>query len=426
MVFEFTGSQTEKWILLMEDYFRDYRVPEERKVLRAKENVSGDVRLNWFNQQRAHGSTWEGFKVFLRTCYADTSIHEARQKLRLVEWKGSVDQLRRDIQDAAGSCFELTEEELINAVVQKVPEALRTMWAARRREFTTWEEAAAFLEDAADDFEEVERARCNRNRDASPHNVASALDRERRELRSDKALAPREGSRRHDRVRNKAPKDPWTLPKNLSACRNCGGMGHLSQTCANIRGSRSQPNARCFQCQGRGHMTQECTNPLFEQSHCDKQSKGCPTPCPKRPRKPRDRTSSTPRARLTDQWGRSAYASRGRDAHSLGGYDEGETWVTSGGLIGDLRKQPLMETAEGPQDEPTRDAAPQQARPQESTLATLVGIPPPMLGIQTSATRSNKLALDCTKPVTTHTGHPANQTDTHASITMQTAISTTV
>ncbi|KAL8441751.1 hypothetical protein Emed_007502 [Eimeria media] len=59
LVFEFAGSQPDKWIRLMEAFFRAYRVPEERKALRAKENVSGDVRLKWYEHESAHNPTWE-------------------------------------------------------------------------------------------------------------------------------------------------------------------------------------------------------------------------------------------------------------------------------------------------------------------------------------------------------------------------------
>ncbi|KAL8453396.1 hypothetical protein Emed_000895 [Eimeria media] len=312
MVFEFTGSKTEMWILLMEDFFEDYCVPEERKVLRATDNVSGDVRLRWYDQESAHGSTWEGFKKFLRKCYAEATIHEAREKLRLVKWKGSVKQLYEEIHDVALLCHLLTEEELLLALVGKVPNALSTMWVGRRREFPTWHQVAAFFKDAETDLRELELIRRDHNRGASPHNVTSSLDREKRELRNDKALVPREGARRHDKFRRKVPEGSWTLPKNLSACRNCGGMGHLSQTCASINGSKSQPNVRCFPCQRRGHVAHECTNSLFEQSHCDQQFEGCPTPCPKRPRKSSDPTSITPRACLTDQWGNRPLTQRSR------------------------------------------------------------------------------------------------------------------
>ncbi|KAL8441752.1 hypothetical protein Emed_007503 [Eimeria media] len=347
----------------------------------------------------------EGFKEFIRRWYANASIHEIRQKLQQVEWKGSGDQLQRDIQDVAGSCSELTDKELIDILVGTLPDDLGAMWASHRRQFTTWQQATAYLKNAEYDLREVERARKYKaNRYTSASNVISVVDREKRDQRVHKGLNPRDGPRRLDGHGHKASEGLRPLPKNLSACRNCGGMGHLSQTCANLKGSKAQSDVRCFRCQGRGHVAHDCTNQLFEQLKGNQHSKGCPTTGHKRPSKPSDSTNSMARARLNAVRGRGTDASRRRYSRPLGSYDAGEDWVVNGGLIGGLRKPPSSGEAHAPKDELTQETAARQPDQQRSTIATVVG-KPPMMGTQASANK-DMLAQVCNKSPDTVDYHP--------------------
>ena len=264
-LYTFEGKEPRRWIACIEEYCDEWGIPENKRYSVARTLLHPKITEAWTHKRKVEGKTrtWKNLQQFVTNRYGITSLAIARERLRKVKWKGSAETLKQDILDAVESCREVQDAELIDQFLGRLPVELRRQYTGLRLKTKVFLEVAEVVielheadrlgEMAANSIKQAEREGDDRNgRRDSKDDFRSS--RGRLEQSNKKGA----NNRGFSRNRNAGSRAAGDRPFKLSPCRNCGGTGHLSRDCANLKGTKAPPHTQCFECGGKGHYKREC------------------------------------------------------------------------------------------------------------------------------------------------------------------------
>ncbi|KAL8442423.1 hypothetical protein Emed_007280 [Eimeria media] len=247
---KFSGRNPAQWINVVELEFDHWGITDSERFSRGLALMDPVVLNRWKATAHDFEPSWTGLKDFICTWYGDSDEQTARERLRKVRWKGKVEQLDRDIRDALDLCTTIPEEELTSVFVAHIPEAMRAHWHAKETDTDRYTDAVAICL-------RYERQQHKWKRLSGMHYASTTLSPPDREPKTQQRQ-PRGTTRQQNGSSNSrlVPVD------RLGPCRHCGGKGHYTQSCANLRGSRASEDTECYTCNGKGHFAKECANNL--------------------------------------------------------------------------------------------------------------------------------------------------------------------
>ncbi|KAL8453633.1 hypothetical protein Emed_000768 [Eimeria media] len=253
---KFSGQESPVVFMSVLDFeFKLWKVPEEQRYLRALSLLDQAVMYRWIiqaDEYRRYEHTWEGLKQFLAACYGEGDERIVREKLRRLQWKGSVKQLDEELREALDVCTSISDDDLSCYFVARIPEGMRAFWFTK----TSPNDSYTHTVNICLDYERIMHRLMHRGEmQASTTTPRSTLDREHQtEHRQwDDTSSNKSYSSNHNKP----------IPRHrLGPCRHCNGQGHYSQACVNLSGSRANDDTECFTCKGKGHFSRECANHL--------------------------------------------------------------------------------------------------------------------------------------------------------------------
>ncbi|KAL8275151.1 hypothetical protein Esti_000901 [Eimeria stiedai] len=96
----FKGEDPATWISELEFDFEHRNVPEYEDYNRAMDFLEPKIIHRWCVSKNKYAHTWQGLKKLIGNRYGRSSEHSARDKLSRLTWKGSVEQLDRNLREA--------------------------------------------------------------------------------------------------------------------------------------------------------------------------------------------------------------------------------------------------------------------------------------------------------------------------------------
>ncbi|KAL8441240.1 hypothetical protein Emag_007339 [Eimeria magna] len=123
-VSKFNGQNPVEWISVLEFEFKQSKVPETERYLRALALMDTAVIHRWHIESDEYEPTWEGLKKFVSAWYGHAEEHTVREKFKRLKWKGSVEQLDKDLRAALDVCTTIPDVDLSSIFVALIPEAV--------------------------------------------------------------------------------------------------------------------------------------------------------------------------------------------------------------------------------------------------------------------------------------------------------------
>ena len=138
---QFRGERVMEWLQQMEIYHEGLGLDERRRLLDAASNLGGDALTYYLTERRKLGppTTWNQFCAWLVRRFATVSAASTLERLRKLEWKGSLDEFSTEFARIVDGCGELSEAELARIYVQSIPLEL-WQWT-QCLSYDTWHEA---------------------------------------------------------------------------------------------------------------------------------------------------------------------------------------------------------------------------------------------------------------------------------------------
>ena len=174
---------------------------------------------------------------------------------------------------AVGHSIDFSERRMIELFIGKLPDNLSARCKRSFLDGTPFKDVVKYFKSLQQTDVEVEIIK------AEEQARVAVLDKMKQHLGANKngkpkgdAKNPNKNGKQFNSPQNKPPaqrqggaqqQDNASKPKlgfKLSPCRNCGGMGHLSQNCTNLTGSKAAEGTQCYACKGTGHFASECAN----------------------------------------------------------------------------------------------------------------------------------------------------------------------
>lgn len=88
-------------------------MPEYEDYNRAMDFLEPKIIHRWCVSKNKYAHTWQGLKKLIGNRYGRSSEHSARDKLSRLTWKGSVEQLDRNLREALDVCIQIFEKQSI-------------------------------------------------------------------------------------------------------------------------------------------------------------------------------------------------------------------------------------------------------------------------------------------------------------------------
>ncbi|KAL8442062.1 hypothetical protein Emed_007419 [Eimeria media] len=250
LVNKFNGQNPVQWINVLEFEFTQWNVPEKERYNRALTLMEEQILHRYLIEKGDYETTWEGIKKFVSTWYGQAEEHTVREKFKRLRWKGSVEQLDKDLRAALDVCTTIPDVDLTSTFVALIPEGMRAYWISKRSPDDRYRHTVTICLD----YERVQHQWMQRS---YVQTSAAAYGDPSRGPKTQQRQQRDNISRTHNNSINRQ-----IPPDRLSPCRHCKGKGHYSQACANLRGTKANENTECFMCKGKGHFAKECANNL--------------------------------------------------------------------------------------------------------------------------------------------------------------------
>ncbi|KAL8454835.1 hypothetical protein Emed_000014 [Eimeria media] len=103
--------------------------PTQQRALTLMESP---VLHRYLIEKSEYEPTWEGIKKFVASWYGHAEEHTVREKFKRLRWKGSVDQLDKDLRAALDVCTTIPDVDLTSTFVALIPEGMRAYWISKR------------------------------------------------------------------------------------------------------------------------------------------------------------------------------------------------------------------------------------------------------------------------------------------------------
>ncbi|KAL8440823.1 hypothetical protein Emed_007648 [Eimeria media] len=132
LVNKFNGQNPVQWIQVLEFEFTQWNVPERDRYRRALTLMEEQILHRYLIEKGEYEPTWEGLKKFVATWYGQAEEHTVREKLKRLRWKGSVDQLDKELRAALDVCTTIPDVDLTSTFVSLIPEGMRAYWISKR------------------------------------------------------------------------------------------------------------------------------------------------------------------------------------------------------------------------------------------------------------------------------------------------------
>ena len=131
----------------------------------------------------------------------------------------------------------MPDQELTDVFVGRLPTDLRKLWTSQRMKGETFLRVTEVVNELQADHVR----KMDREGDSKDARKSSREDFRRSRNRADSNSKRGASNRSYSRHYDAGSRAPGNRPFKLSPCRNCGGVGHLSQDCANLKGTKAPP-----------------------------------------------------------------------------------------------------------------------------------------------------------------------------------------
>ncbi|KAL8441947.1 hypothetical protein Emag_006777 [Eimeria magna] len=185
----------------------------------------------WHIESDEYEPTWEGLKKFVSAWYGHAEEHTVREKFKRLKWKGSVEQLDKNLRAALDVCTTIPDVDLSSTFVALIPDGMRAFWLSKKTPNDRYKNTVAICLD----YERSQHQWMQRSGLQSSATPSSPLDR---------GLKTQQRQMRDATLKNyNANQSKPVPPDRLGPCRHCKGRGHYAQACANLQNESQKSSA---------------------------------------------------------------------------------------------------------------------------------------------------------------------------------------